>query len=99
MATVVAGTLLPASAGPLVALSFVNDKVLHFAAYALLAFLPSLHESRSTVGALAGLMISVGAGLEFAQLYSPGRTFEPLDILANALGVFCGLALGLPLRL
>ena len=43
---VIAGSLLPADSLPIRALSHfgVGDKLQHFAAYAVLAFLPALHE-------------------------------------------------------
>ena len=97
---VIVGSLLPGSsmlvrtAGQL----RVSDKVLHFAAYAVLAFLPALHERWLAVaGALAGA-VSLGVALEFAQRLSPGRHFEIADMVANACGVLCGLMLALPLR-
>lgn len=97
---VVIGSLLPASAAPLRMLNqlHANDKVLHFLAYSALALLPALHENWRKMALLAPLMILTGVLLEFGQLYSPGRAFEVADMVANACGVFCGLALGLRLR-
>ena len=40
----------------------------------------------------------MGIGLEFGQLYSPGRTFEVADMVADALGVCFGLGFGIPAR-
>ena len=43
---------------------------------------------RSVIGLLA-----LGVGLEFLQALTPHRTFDPVDMVANALGVALGLAL------
>ena len=98
--TVMVGSLLPASSLPMRALAHfgISDKLLHFGAYAVLAFLPALHERRLELVAAILAVIAMGALLEFAQLYSPGRSFEIADMVANAAGALCGLVLGLPLR-
>ena len=75
----------------------VSDKILHFVAYAVLAFLPSLHERRSALGAALLGAVTLGVLLEFAQRLSPGRNFELADMVADACGVLCGLILALPL--
>jgi VanZ family protein len=36
--------------------------------------------------------------LEFGQLFSPGRSFEIGDMLADAAGVIAGMSLGLWIR-
>ena len=48
--------------------------------------------------ALALCMILLGIGLEFAQAWSPGRTPDVFDALANACGVVCGLACIVPIK-
>jgi VanZ family protein len=97
---VIVGSLLPGSSAPMQTLNQlpVSDKVLHFAAYAVLAFLPSLHERWPAVTAALLGAIALGVLLEFAQRLSPGRTFEVADMAADACGVLCGLVLALPLR-
>jgi VanZ family protein len=100
LAAVIVGSLLPASSAPMrmVGQLPVSDKLLHFAAYAVLAFLPALHERGPALAlALVGA-VSLGVALEFAQRLSPGRNFEIGDMLADACGVLCGLILALPLR-
>jgi len=97
---VVVGSLLAANSAPmrLIAELSINDKIQHFAAYSLLVLLPTLHERQSIVAlAVAGALL-MGVGLEFAQLYSPGRTFDLLDMRADAFGVSMGLTAGIPLR-
>jgi VanZ family protein len=97
---VVVGSLLPGSSLPIRALGELNisDKILHFAAYAVLAFLPALHERWSALAAALLGAVTLGVLLEFAQRLSPGRNFELADMVADACGVLCGLILALPLR-
>lgn len=40
----------------------------------------------------------MGVVLEFSQLLTDGRSFEPEDILANCIGLLAGLAVGFVLR-
>jgi len=69
----------------------VNDKIEHFAAYLVLAAIPALgfEARRGVFGALS--MIVLGALLDEAQKFIPGRSFEFADIAANAVGVLSGL--------
>ncbi|HEX8984992.1 MAG TPA: VanZ family protein [Bryobacteraceae bacterium] len=76
----------------------ISDKLIHFAAYTLLAFIPCFGFRWRTGIALAGLSIVLGVALEFAQRLVPGRSFEVADMLANALGVATGGALGMLVR-
>lgn len=100
VAVVIIGSLLPASSGPLRLLAHlrISDKVIHFFAYAALAFLPAMHERLRTVFGLAVALSAVGVLLEFGQLESPGRSFEVADMLADAAGVLLGVTAGLPWR-
>jgi VanZ family protein len=97
---VVVGSLLPGSSYPMQALGelHVSDKILHFAAYTVLAFLPALHERRPALTAALLGAVCLGVLLEFLQRLSPGRNFELADMAADAGGVLCGLVLALPLR-
>ncbi len=97
---VIAGSLLPADSAPMRALDklAIDDKVQHLLAYALLAFLPAIHERRRNLVVLLVMAPAMGVFLEFGQLYSPGRTFDVHDMLANAAGVAIGAAIGLALR-
>jgi VanZ family protein len=99
-AVVIVGSLLPGDSFPMVALDrlHLSDKFEHFGAYALLAFLPAVHECRRTVVLAAIGAIALGVGLEFAQLYSGWRDFEIGDMIADAAGVCGGLMAGIPLR-
>ena len=97
---VVIGSLLPAHSLPMRMLDQlkISDKIEHFGAYALLAFLPAIHERMQRVLAAALCIAALGVGLEFGQRYAPGRSFEIADIIAEGLGIGFGLAVGIPLR-
>ncbi len=76
-----------------------NDKSLHFITYSILSIIPALTFGWTKKGVLACLaMAGLGFGLEFGQLYVPGRSFETGDILANGLGVLVGLISGTMVR-
>src|ERR1700738_856266 len=91
---VVVGSLLPADSGPIKALDPLplSDKIDHFAAYAALAFLPAIHEKRRFFLAAAIGAVALGVALEYAQLYSGWRDFEVGDMIADAVGGWCGVA-------
>ena len=76
----------------------LNDKVLHFSAYTLLAAVPVFGFPLRTGLPAAAAMILLGAILDLAQNFVPGRSFDLYDILANTLGVLIGIALGLLTR-
>ena len=97
---VITGSLLPAASAPIRMLSKlgINDKIEHFGAYAVLALLPTVHERWRRLSLLLLLMLLLGVALEFGQLYSPGRSFEIGDMVADATGLLAGFLCGLPLR-
>jgi VanZ family protein len=99
MTVVIIGSLLPPRSLPMRALARleVNDKIQHFASYALLAFLPAVHERPRLVRGIALALIGLGVLLEYGQLLV-SRDFETLDMVADATGVFLGIAVGWPLR-
>lgn len=75
------------------------DKVLHLAAYFLLAVLPFAGFDRPGLAVgLSVLMLPLGVGLEMAQDAIPGRSADPFDMAANGAGVLLGLGAGRPLR-
>ena len=99
---VVVGSLLPERelTKVMAFLPDISDKVQHFAAYLGLAVLAVLGHQRLNSGvALALCMILLGIGLEFAQAWSPGRTPDVFDALANACGVVCGMTCVVPLKM
>ena len=97
---VVIGELLPGDSKPITALSTanVNDKVLHFGAYAVLALVPAIGFHRDA--ALRFMIVTevVGLGLEGLQILVPQRSCDAADIAANTIGVVVGAVLGRVLR-
>lgn len=76
-----------------------SDKAWHLGGYLILALpIPFLWNGKLKVCAAAILLALYGAGLEIAQQYVPGRSFELADMLANSAGVVCGAALAAWLR-
>jgi VanZ family protein len=73
----------------------INDKAEHVLAYTAMAFLPALHERRRALAFIAPGLVALGILLEFGQLFSPGRSFEVGDMVADAIGVIVGVCLGL----
>ena len=96
---VIVGSLLPPDSAPIRTLDRLpfGDKFDHVAMYAVLAFLPALHEETKVVWFMAIGAVGLGIGLEYAQLHV-GRDFEIGDMIADGVGTVLGLAAGLPLR-
>ena len=98
---VVIGSLLPAANPLMVAIGHLHiwDKLQHFGAYLALSILPVIGFRDKRRGIVVGLsMFLLGVLLELGQHFSPGRSVEPGDVLANGLGVTCGAVLGSLLR-
>ena len=96
VAAVIVGSLAPAQSGVmhLIDQGGINDKVEHFTAYAVLAAFPNLRSSRCRrIGAAMVFLFLMGAALELGQLFSPGRTCDWHDLLANVCGILAGVAL------
>jgi VanZ family protein len=98
---VVIGSLAPAASPLMVAIGRLHiwDKLQHFGAYLALSFLPVIGFRDRRRGIAAGLsMFVLGTLLEAGQHFSPGRSVELGDVIANGAGVSCGALLGLPFR-
>lgn len=82
------GCLIPARYLP----PLPNDKLLHFAAFALLTLIATrlTHTPQQTLAASFALLI-LGWVIECVQNWIPGRTFCWRDIAANAAGIACAL--------
>lgn len=87
--------LLPGDSAPIMAVSALNDKVVHFSVYAVIAFVPAFGLRLSTAVACVLTTEVVGIALEFAQLFARGRSCDPYDMLANTAGVLVGVILAL----
>ena len=74
-----------------------TDKIIHFSGYATLAlvFVLALRPILFTP-VLVGL-VAMGVVIEFLQVKT-GRTFDPMDALANNLGIAVGASVGLIVR-
>ena len=75
------------------------DKIAHFFVFAVLCFLFILGFSKQytflffrfyAVYLAIGISIAYGIIIEIGQTFIPERGLEPLDILANTIGVFAG---------
>ena len=98
---VVVGSLAPAASSLMIAVGRLHiwDKLQHFGAYLALSFLPVVGFRDRRRGLVAGLsMFLLGVLMEAGQHFSPGRSVELGDVLANGVGVSCGTLLGLPIR-
>ena len=97
VAVVIIGSLLPASSPVMTAVGKLplTDKALHFTAYLALATVAALARPglRNAMAFAIGLAL-LGAVLELAQSFVPGRTPELADEGANVLGCVCGIILG-----
>lgn len=71
----------------------VSDKVLHFAAYALLGAIAALAQRKPRVILTVVLLTGFGLLLEFLQGRTSYRAFEMRDLLADALGAAFGALL------
>lgn len=101
MVCVAVGSLAPGGSALLGAVGrlHISDKVMHFSAYLVLAALPVMGFRGRRRGIWAGLsMFLFGAALEAGQHFSPGRAVEMGDVVANGLGVACGVVLALRIR-
>ena len=98
---VIVGSLAPATSTVMVDIGRlqINDKVMHFCAYLALSFLPVVGFRDRRRGLTAGLaMFLLGVLMEAGQHFSPGRSVELGDVIANGAGVSCGALLGRPVR-
>jgi VanZ family protein len=95
------GSLLPGASPVMVAIGRprIWDKLQHFGAYLALSFLPVMGFRDWRRGLMAGLsMFLLGVLMEAGQHFSPGRSMDLGDVIANGVGVSCGTLLGLPIR-
>jgi hypothetical protein len=74
------------------------DKIIHFLAFSVvtvLALFVSLSSRLWKITIIVLVVMLFGATVEIIQSTIPYRTFNPLDILANLIGVICGIFLWL----
>lgn len=88
-ALVVAGSLMPPGDGrPL-----IHDKLAHFLAYGWLMFWFGQMTAGWRVAGVGIVLAFMGVVLEFAQRATGYRVFDIHDMIANGLGVACGIAI------
>jgi len=73
------------------------DKIVHMLSYFLLMIWFSGLYSRQRHVVIALILVTFGGLLEFLQAVLPYRFFDPLDLLANTVGVALGLLLSFTL--
>jgi VanZ family protein len=69
-----------------------GDKTEHFAAFALLAASSSHGWASRRWWQVGAICVLFGGAIEVAQAFSPGRFPDPLDWLADTVGVAIGIA-------
>lgn len=75
-----------------------TDLLGHFLLFAVMtAGLVAFARSRRQIVVLSLLAIAYGCALEFAQTLVPGRTFDPVDVVANGVGGITGCLFALVL--
>ena len=87
--SLVPGTTLPPTS--------VGDKVEHVIAYAVLGLLGAASSERGVVRVILGLAV-FGTTIELLQIFSPGRSPDPLDAVADIVGAGLGCGLAILLR-
>ena len=95
LAAVIVGSLAPAHSSviELLGRAHLNDKFEHFTAYAILAALPALDPFRCRrLRSAVVFLFLLGGALELGQLFSPGRSCDWQDLLANSFGILAGVA-------
>jgi len=101
LCTVVVGCLTPAATLHRIHYDDLglNDKLVHFTSYMVLASLPVTFLEWIGTGAVScGCLIILGGCIEFLQKLVPGRSCELGDMIANSLGVSAGLLIALLVR-
>ncbi|RDX37507.1 VanZ family protein [Kangiella sp. HD9-110m-PIT-SAG07] len=71
------------------------DKALHFVGYFGLGFLARMGSTKRPAWLLIIACIAFSLVVEIAQMFIPNRGFEWQDLVANGLGVVCGVLIGI----
>ena len=87
-------SLLPSTALPPTS---IGDKVEHVIAYVLLGLLGAVSSERGVMRVILGLLV-FGSAIEMLQTFSPSRSPDPLDVVADAAGAAFGCGLAILLR-
>jgi VanZ family protein len=93
-ALVAALSLVPAATLPSTS---IGDKVEHVIAYAVLGLLAAASFARGAVRVILGLS-AFGLAIELLQVFSPGRSPDVLDVMADIVGAILGCGVAIVLR-
>lgn len=96
LASALVGVLSLAPAATLPTTS-IGDKAEHVLAYALLGFLGGASSRRRVLRTILGLS-AFGIAIEMLQAFSPGRSPDAFDVLADLAGVALGCGAAIALR-
>ena len=96
LASALVGVLSLAPAATLPATS-IGDKVEHVLVYALLGFLGGTSSRRRVLRTILGLS-AFGIAIEMLQTFSPGRSPDAFDVLADLAGAALGCGAAVALR-
>jgi VanZ family protein len=90
VAGVIVGSLMPGTSLPTFT---VSDKVVHAGSYFLLMVWFAGLYRRAFHPLIGVVLLGLGIALDLAQSLTETRSFEPLDLAANFLGILTGLVL------
>lgn len=72
-----------------------SDKLMHFAAFAALAFLPVMtFEKIRNIAAGIVFVMAIGIGIEVVQHYLPTRSADVMDVVFDGIGITAGVIAG-----
>jgi len=74
------------------------DKLIHAAIHGFMVLMPALLVLGRWRAFAIGAGVATAIVLEVGQLYAPGRSFQWLDLAANAIGALCGWWVAVRLR-
>lgn len=75
------------------------DKMLHLLVFCILTIWPVMSFTRIRKACIAiGCLFALGAMMEVAQIFVPGRTPEALDLVFNLAGITTGTVIGALVR-
>ncbi len=75
------------------------DKMIHITAFCLMTLYPVCTWSNPRRIALFAIFLFIGGiGIELAQMFVPGRESSIIDTGADAVGILCGIVIGMLLR-
>src|SRR5512147_826873 len=89
--------VLTLALGAAIPVMSIGDKMEHVIAYVVLGLLGAATSQRGSLRVILGLA-AFGIALEFLQTFSPGRSPDAIDALANIVGACIGAGAAIMLR-